>query len=193
MQLCSNKHFLNEIKIWIHCKKKKKKLTKIWYPQFPMSKQYILKQGKRIYFIIKSIHSLFLLSFGKWQHSGISKSSQSEGKIFEGNSCLENPMDGGAWWAAVHEVTQSWTGLSDFTFTFHFHVLEKEMATHSSVLAWRIPGTGEPGGLPSMGSHRVGHDGSDLAAAAAAGLPLVPAPITPHQQPPAPPRSLGND
>ena len=73
-------------------------------------------------------------------------------------SCLENPMDGGAWWAAVHGVTQSWTQLSDFTFTFHFHALEKEMATHSSVLAWRIPGTGEPGGLPSMGSHRVGHD-----------------------------------
>ena len=67
-------------------------------------------------------------------------------------------MDGGAWWAAVHEVTKSWTRLSYFTFTFHFHALEKEMATHSSVLAWRIPGMGEPGGLPSMGSHRVGHD-----------------------------------
>ena len=73
-------------------------------------------------------------------------------------SCLENPMDGGAWWAAVHGVTKSWTQLSDFTFTFHFHALEKEMATHSSVLAWRIPGTGEPGGLPSLGSHRVRHD-----------------------------------
>ena len=73
-------------------------------------------------------------------------------------SCLENPMDGGAWWAAVHGVTKSQTRLSDFTFTFPFHALEKEMATHSSVLAWRIPGTGEPGGLPSMGSHRVGHD-----------------------------------
>ena len=73
-------------------------------------------------------------------------------------SCLENPMDGGAWWAAVYGVAQSWTRLSDFTFTFHFHALEKEMAAHSSVLAWRIPGTGEPGGLPSMGSHRVGHD-----------------------------------
>ena len=77
---------------------------------------------------------------------------------------LENPMDGGAWWAAVHGVEKSRTQLSDFTFTFHFHALEKEMATHSSVLAWRIPGTGEPGGLPSMGSHRVGHDWSDLAA-----------------------------
>ena len=73
-------------------------------------------------------------------------------------SCLENPMDGGAWWAAVHGVTKSRTRLSDFTFPFHFHALEKEMATHSSVLAWRIPGTGEPGGLPAMGSHRVGHD-----------------------------------
>ena len=76
-------------------------------------------------------------------------------------SCLENPMDGGAWWAAVHGVSNSQTWLS-----------EKEMATHSSVLAWRIPGTGEPGGLPSMGSHRVGHDWSDLAAAAAAAAPL---------------------
>ena len=73
-------------------------------------------------------------------------------------SCLENPMDGGAWWAAVHGAAKSRTRLSDFTFTFHFHALEKEMATHSSVLAWRIPGTGQPGGLPSMGSHRVGHD-----------------------------------
>ena len=67
-------------------------------------------------------------------------------------------MDRGAWWAAVHEVTTSQTRLSDFTFTFHFLALEKEMATHSSVLAWRIPGTGEPGGLLSVGSHRVGHD-----------------------------------
>ena len=75
-------------------------------------------------------------------------------------------MDGGAWWAAVHVVAKSQTRLSDFTFTFHFPALEKEMATHSSVLAWRIPGTGEPGGLLSVGSHRVGHDWSDLAAAA---------------------------
>ena len=73
-------------------------------------------------------------------------------------SCLENPMDRGAWWAAVHGVAKSWTRLSDFTFTFHFHTLEKEMATHSTVLAWRIPGMAEPGGLPSLGSHRVGHD-----------------------------------
>ena len=67
-------------------------------------------------------------------------------------------MEGGAWWAAVHGDAKSQAGLRDFTFTIHFHALEKEMATHSSVLAWRILGTGEPGGLPSMGSHRVGHD-----------------------------------
>ena len=84
--------------------------------------------------------------------------------IGEGNgnplqySCLENLMDGGAWWAAVHGAAKSRIRLSIFTFTFHCHALEKEMATHSSVLAWRIPGTGEPGGLPSMGLHRVGHD-----------------------------------
>ena len=74
------------------------------------------------------------------------------------HSCLANPMDGGAWWAAVHGVSKSRTRVSDFPFTFHFHALEKEMATNSSVHAWRIPGTGGPGGLPSMGSHRVGHD-----------------------------------
>ena len=79
-------------------------------------------------------------------------------------SCLENPMDGGAWWAAVHGVAKIGTRLSDFTFTFHFHALQKEMATHSSVLAWRIPGTGKPDGLLSMGSHRVGHDWGDLPA-----------------------------
>ena len=76
-------------------------------------------------------------------------------------------MDGGAWWAAVHGAVKSRTRPSDFPFTFHFHALEKEMAPHSSVLAWGIPGTGEPGGLSSMGSHRVGHDRRDLAAAAA--------------------------
>ena len=86
-------------------------------------------------------------------------------------SCLEHPMDGGAWWPAVLGVAKSRTRLSDFPFTFHFHALEKEMATHSSVLAWRIPGTREPGGLPSMGSHRVRHDWSDLAAVAAAYIP----------------------
>ena len=92
--------------------------------------------------------------------------------IGEGNgtplqySCLENPMDGGAWWAAVHGVAKSPTRLSDFTFTFHFHALEKEMVTHSSVLAWRIPGTEGPGRRPSVGSQRVGPNWSDLAAAA---------------------------
>ena len=84
-------------------------------------------------------------------------------------SCLGNPMDGGTWWAAVHWVAKSQTRLSVFTFTFHFHALEKEMATQSSVLAWRIPGMGKPGGLLSVGLHRVGHDWSDLAAAAANG------------------------
>ena len=73
-------------------------------------------------------------------------------------ACLDNPMDRGSWWAAVHGVAKSRTRLSNFTFTFHFHALEKEMVAHSSVLAWRIPGTGEPGGLPSTGSHRVGHN-----------------------------------
>ena len=105
--------------------------------------------------------------------------------IGEGNgtplqhSCLENPIDEGAWWAAVHGVAKSRTQLSDFPFTFHFHVLEKEMATHSSVLAWRIPRTGETGGLPSLGSHRVGYDWSDLAAAAAA-VPSTEKAIAPH-------------
>ena len=102
-----------------------------------------------------------------------------EPKIYfgEGNgtplqySCLENPVDGGAWRAAVHGVARSRTRPSDFTFTFPFHTLEKEMATRSSVLALRIPGTGEPGGLPSMGSHRVGHDWSDLAARSTWGFP----------------------
>ena len=92
--------------------------------------------------------------------------------LLEGNgtplqySCLENPMNGRAWWAVVHGLAKSLTWPSEFAFTFHFYVLEKEMATHSSVLAWRIPGTADPSRLPSMGSHRVRHDWSDLAAAA---------------------------
>ena len=85
----------------------------------------------------------------------------------------KNPMGGGAWWAAVHGVAKGRIRLSNFTFTFHFHTLEKEMATHSSVLAWRILGAAEPGGLPSMGSHRVGHDWSDLAAAVAVPFKLT--------------------
>ena len=99
---------------------------------------------------------------------GVAKSQTREGNGTPLQySCLENPMDGGAWWAAVHGVAKSRTRLSDFTFSFHFHELEKEMATHSSVLTWRIPGMGEPGGLPSMGLHGAGHNWRDLAAAAA--------------------------
>ena len=104
--------------------------------------------------------NLVCLSLGPWFGEGNGTPLQS--------SCLENPIDGGAWWAAVHGVAKSRTRLTEWLFMFHFHALEKEMATHSSVLAWRIPGTGEPGGLPTMESHRVGHDWSDLAAAAAA-------------------------
>ena len=97
---------------------------------------------------------------GKWRNE------LAETRVFigEGNgttlqsSCLENPMDSGAWWAVVHGVAKSQTRLSNFVFSFDFHALEKEMTIHSSVLAWRIPGTGEAGGLPSMGSHRVRHD-----------------------------------
>ena len=101
-----------------------------------------------------------LANYSPWGHKRVGhdlETKQGNGTPLQ-YSCLENPMDRGAWWAAVHEVAKSWTRLSDFTFTFHFRALEKERATHSSVRAWRIPGTGEPGGLPSVGSHRVGHD-----------------------------------
>ena len=98
----------------------------------------------------------------QFQRKAMPKNAQTTAQLHSWHplqdSCLENPMDGGAWWAAVHGVAKGRTRRSDFPFTFHFHALEKEMATHSSVLAWRIPGTGEPGGLPSMGSHRVVHD-----------------------------------
>ena len=90
-------------------------------------------------------------------HFSLSCTGEGNGNTLQ-CSCLENPRDGGAWWAAVYGVAQSQTRLSDFTLIFHFHALEKEMTTHSSVLAWRIPGTGEPGRLPSMGSHRVRHN-----------------------------------
>ena len=109
-----------------------------------------------------------------WVHSCCASLGCFDGDLVQGEgngtplhySCLENPMDRGAWWAAVHGVAKSRTRLSDFTFSFHFHALEREMATHSSVLAWRIPGMGELGGLLSVGLHRVRHDWSDLAAAA---------------------------
>ena len=107
---------------------------------------------------LMSLFLSFLASFG----------GEGEGTPLQ-YSRLENPMVGWAWLAAAHGVMKSRTRLSDFLFTFHFNVLEKEMATHSSVHAWRIPGMGKPGGLPSMGSHRVGHDWSDLAAAASFG------------------------
>jgi len=109
-----------------------------------------------LFFYISSLYNKYALSSGEGNGTPLQY------------SCLENPMDGGAWKAVVHGVAEGRTWLNDFTFTFHFHALEKEMATHSSILAWRIPGPGEPSGLPSMGSHRVGHDWSDLAAAAAA-------------------------
>ena len=118
-------------------------------------------------------HTVLTCGQGSWWEGPSVDCSCSVLTFGEGNgtplqySCLENPMDGGAWWAAVHVVAKSRTQLSDFTFTFHFHALEKEMATHSSVLAWRIPGMGQPSRLPSMGLHRVEHDWSDLAAAAA--------------------------
>ena len=89
--------------------------------------------------------------------SAVQQSGEGNGNPLQ-YSYLENPMDRGAWWAAVHGVAKCQTRLSNFTFTFHFHALEKEMATHSSVLAWTTSGKGEPGGLPSLGSHRVGHD-----------------------------------
>ena len=116
-----------------------------------------------LYYIFADI----LLNLHVWKKMTL----DSRGLEGEGNgtplqySCLEYPMDRGAWWAAVYGVAKSRTRLSDFTFTFHFHALEEEMATHSSVLAWRTPGMAGPGGLPSMGLHRVGHDWSNLAAA----------------------------
>ena len=122
------------------------------------------------------IGSLWLYSKYLNLYKWIRSLKTSVGPSGEGNgtplqcSCLENPTDGGAWWAAVHGVTKSQTRLSSFTLPFHFYALEKEMATHSTVLAWRIPGTGEPGGLPSMGSHRVGHGRGDLAAAVGTSL-----------------------
>ena len=119
-------------------------LESILFPSFPMSLDI------SSYKFISSCPTGFLISSMLFYGEGNGTSLQ--------YSCLENPTDGGAWKAAVHGVAKGQTRLSDFTFTFHFHALEKEMATHSSVLAWRIPGTGEPDRLPSMGSHRVGHN-----------------------------------
>ena len=105
--------------------------------------------------IVSSLSSFFAEALQSWcLMFYIHCIGEGNGTLLQ-HSCLENPMDGGAWWAAVHGVVKSRTRLSDFSFTFHFHTLEKEMATHSSVLAWRIPGTGEPGGLPSVGSHSI--------------------------------------
>ena len=114
-------------------------------------------EGERIYFRESSAQENL-----QSRYKAVLAHSEGNGTPLQ-YSCLENPIDGGAWWAAVHGVAKSRARLSDFTFTFHFHALEKEMAPHSSILAWRIPGTEEPGGLPSMGSHRVGHDWRDLA------------------------------
>ena len=126
----------------------------------------IIKLDRRVTYVIRVLpswecrnnHSMIPNVGCSWNKTPIGPSGR------EGNgtplqySCLEGPMDGGAWWAPAHGVARSRAWLSDFTFTFHFHALEKEMATHSSVLASRIPGTGESGGLPSVRSHRVGHD-----------------------------------
>ena len=101
--------------------------------------------------------NIFIFNFHLFMFGCAGSSREGDGTPLQ-YSCLENPRDRGAWWAVVHGVAKSQTRLSDFIFTFHFLALEKEMATHSSVLAWRIPGTGMPGGLLSMGSHRVGHD-----------------------------------
>ena len=136
---------------------------------------YSLTAESFTFFQSASINSFVFLIFYQHLTKGVGTGNTTKmGKVMgfgrESNdtplqySCLDNPMDRGAWWAAVHGVIKSQTRLSDFTFTFHFHTLEKKMATHSSVLAWRIPGMGEPGGLPSLGLHRVGHDWSDLAA-----------------------------
>ena len=150
-------------------------LIRFWSPQSSSRLSTNTDQGSSPLTVMSSWTALPICRHGQ-QHwlrlkgyLGLPNKSQGEGNGTPLQySCLENPTDGGAWWAALHGVTKSRTWLSDFTFTLHFHALEKEMATHSSVLAWRVPGTGEPGGLPSMGSHRVGHDWSDLAAAALA-------------------------
>ena len=132
---------------------------------FKCSCKIVLKQlcGLLCISLKQCLHRCFLVSIGKkFDQDCILKASRARVGEVNGTplqySGLENPMNGGAWQAAVHGVAKSRTRLSDFTFTLHCHALEKEMTTYSSVLAWRIPGMGEPGGLPSMGSHRVGHN-----------------------------------
>ena len=138
-------------------------LGTLWYPIYNSIKN-IKYLGINLTKEVKDLYNENYKTLQKEIKEDINKIEISPVHGREGNgtplqySCLENPMDGGAWWAAVHGVATSRTLLSNFIFTFHFHALEKEMATHSSILAWRIPGTEEPGGLPSMGSHRVGHD-----------------------------------
>ena len=112
--------------------------------------EWLARQGNRHSYMCSMLYMMAGKELGKPYREGNGTPLQ--------YSCLENPMDRGAWWAAVHGVARSQTRLSDFTFTFHFHTLDKEMATHSSVLAWRIPWMAEPGELPSMGSHRVRRD-----------------------------------
>ena len=132
-------------------------------PSRHISKRYLVKQT-----FYKIIQTKIIHGYDYIQHILFLKVLVYSIREGNGNplqySCLENAMDGGTWQATVHGVAKSWTRLSDFTFTFHFHALEKEMATHSSILAWRSPGAEEPGGLPSMGSQRVRHDWNDLAA-----------------------------
>ena len=130
-----------EIRKYLETKEnRKKQLCKSTFKWYVVMQAYFMKQEN------SQINNLVYLIDGEGNGTPLQY------------SCLENPMDGGAWKPAVHRVAEGQTRLSDFTFTFHFHALEKEMATHSSVLAWRIPGMGEPHGLPSMGSHRVGHN-----------------------------------
>ena len=133
--------------------------------QYHSSKASILRHSA--FFIIQPSHPYITIALTRWTFVGKVMSllfNMLSRLVGEGNgtplqySCLENPTGGGAWGAAVHGVAESRTRLSDFIFTFHFHAWEKEMATHSSVLAWRIPGTREPGGLPSMALHKVRHN-----------------------------------
>ena len=132
----------------------KRKSFKIYVKSYQFCKPSLLLPWPKLSFLTCSCFSACLLAD---QSLFYSRNREGNGIPLQ-YSCLENPMDGGAWQAAVHGVAKRRTRLSDFTFTFHFHSSEKEMATHSSVLAQRVPGKGEPGGLPSIGTHRVRHD-----------------------------------